>query len=987
MRVSFKYHGHAVHMDLERDGVGSPWHTRDNEPLPGGTTLDAQSGKVKLAPNIVDDHTEVTAIASAGSRSSDTATIESDSDNGAQPQTPPEVSLIGDSTVDEGQSAGYTLRLSKPAEADITVKVSIQHGTTDDGNVKTETRTLTISKGQQGATFDVATLDNATFQPGRNYRVEITEAQGATPKADEKTVETTINDNDPPSVPQMAAGGEPGSIDITPVAGTKALVVEYTDEDENGGQQHTLKINRNDSGKWESADDLPESVNLDAVSGKLTLGAKAVADGSEVKAHNDSEFNEGKTGTIIAGNNDGTNPPPPVQPNHAGTVAITGDAKVGGELKATVSDEDGVPQDGIKYQWQRDGADIKDATGATYKLTADDAGHKITVKAEYQDNGKHAEAPTSTPTDVAPDTPNQAPTGSVTISGMAQAGQTLHAGNTLADEDGMGEVNYQWLRDGKEISGATGGQYTLTADDVGHSISVKASYTDGKAHAESKDSLSSLKPAAEGTAPTYEKDYGEPTVDWAGFKWVARGGGFKEGGPQANHQWSKDNAHLDGTNMELSITNADKHTPVASEIVSTRAMGYGTYEATFHADFSKFDKYSVFGFFTFDWSQDKVDDGYREIDAVEISRWGDSVLKGTTTYYPHTSEKGVHPQPDSVWPENWTHGTVKLEWTPQKISWTLRNADTGEEVTKDITSDIVKPANQQMHFNLWTYKPGKDTKTDGWQDSAATDPQKVTLESFSYTPLKDDGSNHSNTPEPPKANLEHDSPVLHHSGDDAAHHDGAHAAALHHSAPQALHEASTIVQYHGSDGHDVLASDGIDVATYSGLMNLDGAALLSHLGEHSAELLAANKNSVSHELHGGAGDDVLIAGHGAALLEGGTGADTFAYLLDSNDATSWNEPSHILDFNPQEGDRIVLAGGDHVKAEVSSDAGGQHLHVTDAAGHVRTIDIASGNGKTLTAEDILSHVDIQTPQPSYEPSAYSVPQTPHLPQDDHSHLI
>ena len=210
---------------------------------------------------------------------------------------------------------------------------------------------------------------------------------------------------------------------------------------------------------------------------------------------------------------------------------------------------------------------------------------------------------------------------------------------------------------------------------------------------------------------------------------------------------------------------------------------------------------------------------------------------------------------------------------------------------------------------------------------------------------------------------------------------------MHHSAPQALHEAGTIVQYHGSDGHDVLASDGIDVATYSGLMNLDGAALLSHLGEHSAELLAASQHSSNHALHGGAGDDVLIAGHGAALLEGGAGADTFAYLLDSNNAASWHEPSRILDFNPAEGDRIVLAGGDHVKAEVSSDAGGQHLHVTDAAGHVRTIDIASGNGKTLTAEDILSHVDIQTPQPSYEPSAYSVPQTPHLPQDDHSHLI
>ena len=72
----------------------------------------------------------------------------------------------------------------------------------------------------------------------------------------------------------------------------------------------------------------------------------------------------------------------------------------------------------------------------------------------------------------------------------------------------------------------------------------------------------------------------------------------------------------------------------------------------------------------------------------------------------------------------------------------------------------------------------------------------------------------------------------------------------------------------------------------------------------------------------------------------------------------------------------MLAGGEHLKAEVSHDASGQHLHVTDDAGHSRTIDISAQNGKTLTAEDILAHVDIQTPQPSYEPSAYSVPANP-----------
>ena len=172
-------------------------------------------------------------------------------------------------------------------------------------------------------------------------------------------------------------------------------------------------------------------------------------------------------------------------------------------------------------------------------------------------------------------------------------------------------------------------------------------------------------------------------------------------------------------------------------------------------------------------------------------------------------------------------------------------------------------------------------------------------------------------------------------------------------------------------------------------MNLDGEDLLHYLGEHSAELLAASKTASSHALHGGAGDDTLVAGHGAALLEGGAGADTFAWLLDSHDAASWQQPGKILDFNPHEGDRIVLAGDEHLahaKLEVSEDASGQHLHVTDDAGHTRSIDIASQGGKPLSAEDILSHVDIAAPK-AYEPSAYSAPQTHHLPQEDHSHLI
>jgi Ca2+-binding RTX toxin-like protein len=84
---------------------------------------------------------------------------------------------------------------------------------------------------------------------------------------------------------------------------------------------------------------------------------------------------------------------------------------------------------------------------------------------------------------------NSAPTGEVSISGLAEEDQTLTAANTLDDADGMGSVAYQWYADGVAIEGASSDSYTLTAADVGTAISVAASYTDGAGNAESVASV------------------------------------------------------------------------------------------------------------------------------------------------------------------------------------------------------------------------------------------------------------------------------------------------------------------------------------------------------------------------------------------------------------------------------------------------------------------------------------------------------------------
>ncbi|WP_186440524.1 hypothetical protein, partial [Planktothrix tepida] len=67
----------------------------------------------------------------------------------------------------------------------------------------------------------------------------------------------------------------------------------------------------------------------------------------------------------------------------------------------------------------------------------------------------------SSPTSVVSGLLNNAPTGTVNITGTATQNQILTATNTLADVDGLGTFNYQWQESSDNgvtwtnISGAT----------------------------------------------------------------------------------------------------------------------------------------------------------------------------------------------------------------------------------------------------------------------------------------------------------------------------------------------------------------------------------------------------------------------------------------------------------------------------------------------------------------------------------------------------
>ncbi|MGY4879700.1 hypothetical protein ACLUEY_17690, partial [Vreelandella aquamarina] len=240
----------------------------------------------------------------------------------------------------------------------------------------------------------------------------------------------------------------------------------------------------------------------------------------------------------------------------AGSVTISGDAVEDQELTAsnTLADEDG--EGTVTYQWLRDGNEITDATGATYTLTQADVGAAISVRASYTDQQGTAEAVTSAATASVANV-NDAPAGSVTISGDAVEDQTLTASNTLADEDGEGTVTYQWLRDGNEITDATGATYTLTQADVGAEISVRASYTDQQGTDEAVTSAATASVANVNDAPAGSVTISGDAVEDQTLT-ASNNLNDEDGTGTVTYQWLRDgNEITDATGETYTLTQAD----------------------------------------------------------------------------------------------------------------------------------------------------------------------------------------------------------------------------------------------------------------------------------------------------------------------------------------------------------------------------------------------------------------------------------------------
>ncbi len=195
-----------------------------------------------------------------------------------------------------------------------------------------------------------------------------------------------------------------------------------------------------------------------------------------------------------------------------GDPTINGTAQVGETLEANTSgiaDADGLSNVQYEYQWLADDADINGATGSTYTLTDSDEGKAAKVRVSFTDDADNEETLTSTATAAvaAAPTPNSPATGTPTISGTAQVGETLTANTSgVIDADGLSNVQYehQWLADDTEIAGATNATYTLTYSEESKAIKVQVSFTDDESNEETLTSAATG--AVAGAQPTEPPD-------------------------------------------------------------------------------------------------------------------------------------------------------------------------------------------------------------------------------------------------------------------------------------------------------------------------------------------------------------------------------------------------------------------------------------------------------------------------------------------------
>ena len=212
-------------------------------------------------------------------------------------------------------------------------------------------------------------------------------------------------------------------------------------------------------------------------------------------------------------------------------------------------------------------------------------------------------------------------------------------------------------------------------------------------------------------------------IDFAGLQWHVKTGSAPLG-PGPNLFTDGDDAvWADGEGLHLTLAQREAGWQ-ATEVISDRTFGYGTYRIALRAAAEDFDPRVVFGFFT--WDDLASEQSYREID-IELSYWGVAGEPNAQFVVQPFTLPGHRYRFDARYGDRESIHT--FTWAPDRIDFASIARGTGEPVEQRWSfhgDRVPETGAEQVRMNLWLLNG--EAPADGRD-------VEIVVTSFSFEPL------------------------------------------------------------------------------------------------------------------------------------------------------------------------------------------------------------------------------------------------------------
>ncbi|MBD0282189.1 MAG: hypothetical protein ICV69_08360 [Thermoleophilaceae bacterium] len=283
--------------------------------------------------------------------------------------------------------------------------------------------------------------------------------------------------------------------------------------------------------------------------------------------------------------------PVPKPPVNTSPPTVSGTARVGETLQAGAGTWSGTEPISYDYQWQRCSlvcGDIPGATATTYALTSADAGSTVRVRVTASNSAGSASA-TSAETATVVESTAPANTSPPTISGTAREGERLSATSGTWSGTEPIAYGYQWRRCDAggggcaDIASATEASYTVTSADVGSTLRVAVTASNGVGSATAGSEPTAVVEAA-AAAPA---NTSPPTISGTareGERLSATSGTWSGTEPIAyGYQWRRCDAGGGGcadiaaaTEASYTVTSSDVGSTLRVAVTASNGVGSAT---------------------------------------------------------------------------------------------------------------------------------------------------------------------------------------------------------------------------------------------------------------------------------------------------------------------------------------------------------------------------------------------------------------------------